>query len=418
MFKIIFVIVTICLVFSACTQKKNSVGFEPGNEPKFIEFDYNYFDDGLSYEDSVGNYYNNNKLIVGNYYSSNYLNEAYILLKNISLPDTISALESEVKIKLQKTGNYNFADISTATLKFGRLLQNWKENEATWFNATDTTYWSGVSGFSESDYELMEINNIAVVDDSIYLEIPNELLLDWVENDSTNFGMTIFSEQDDSFLELLSAEAESVFLTFSYSIAEVDTVIEYNESFTSDTFIVSTDEDFQKFNGELKLSNIQPIKMFMQFNISDSAFINQENSGIQNSDDYRRMTINHAELILSPVDDSDYPLGGSINVTPYLVLKDSLDLEDSSTPLLNQEDYEYFYDGTSSDSLSTDQLKINLKYIIQFITSGERDNNGIMIKSINENRDFLNINFADVNYSDIEKRPKLKILYTPPYLDE
>jgi hypothetical protein len=418
LYKIVVIIFIMMIILTACTQKKNSVGFNPGMEPKIIELDFNYFGNFLSYEDSIGNYYNSSKLVIGNLFSSNFQNKAYTLLRTVTLPDTIVSLESPVLIKLQKDNSYNFDDISTETLKYGKLLNTWKENEATWYNATDTLSWSDGAGFSESDYELGEFSSVEVENDSIFLEIPGEMLIDWVENDSTNYGITIFSDQEDAFLEVLSAEAESVFLTFSYTAADIDTVVEFSASFTSDTFIYATDEEYQHFNNELKISNIQPIKMFMQFDISDSVFINYEDSGIENSDDYHRMTINKAELILTTSDLNDYPLDGSINITPYLVLADTLDLENTSVPLLLSDQYESMYDGTSSDSLNTDNFAIDIKYIVQYITAGEKENKGIMIESIHENKDFLHVSFADMCFEDIEKRPKLRIIYTPPYLDE
>ncbi|MFC1887494.1 hypothetical protein ACFLYK_01650 [Candidatus Cloacimonadota bacterium] len=418
LYKLVFIILITMIVLTACTQKKNSVGFIPGMEPKIMELDFSYFGNFLSYEDSIGNYYNNSKLVIGNYFSSNFQNKAYTLLRTVTLPDTIISLEGPVIIQLEKGDSYNFADISVETIKLGKLQNTWKENEATWYNATDTLTWSGGSGFSESDYELMEFSSVEVDGDSIFLEIPGDMLIDWVENDSTNFGITIFTDQDDAFLEMLSAESESVFLDFNYTTADIDSVVNFNAKFTSDTFIYETDEEYQRFNNELKISNIQPIKMYLDFNISDSVFINYEGSGIENSDDYRRMTINKAELILSTSDVSNFPLDGSIALVPYLVLADSLDLDDTSVPLLQSEDYESFYDGTATDSLDAQDLVINMKYIVQYITAGERENHGIMIESIYENRDFLNAVFADLCYENVDRRPRLRIIYTPPYLDE
>ncbi len=418
LYKLIFIIILLMILLTACTQKKNSVGFEPGIEPKIIELDYNYFENSISYEDSSGNYYNNSKLLIGNYFSSNFQNKAFTLLRTVTFPDTIAELTSPVTIQLEKTDSYNFDDISTETIKFGKLFQTFKENEATWYIASDTIAWSGTEGFSEADYEPHDFSSVEVVNDSIFLEIPGDMLIDWVENDSTNFGIVIYTEQEDAFLELLSAESESVYLNFSYTPSEADTALDFSAKFTSDTFISQTDQEYQIFTNELKISNIQPIKMFLEFDISDSVFINYPNSGINNSDDYRRMTINKAELILSTADVNNYPLDKNVSITPYLVLADSLNLEDTSAPLLQDDQYESLYDGASSDSLDTESFSINMKYIIQYITAGEKENNGIMIKSIYENRDFLNIVFADMCYPEEEKRPKLRIIYTPPYLDE
>jgi len=408
--KLIMVMIIILVMITACTSKKNPVGFESELQPVEIEIDFTHFSDFISFEDSVGIYYNNSKLIVGNYASS----KAVTLLRTINLPDSIISLDSEVIIKLEKTDSHNFDDISTDNLKFGILNSIWYENEASWFNSSDTTSWSSDIGFSEEDYELMEFYSIETEEDSIYLELPGDLLIDWIENDSLNYGIAILTDQDDTILEMISAEAESAFLKFSYTSATNDSTVEYSSKFTSDTFIYETDQEYERFAGELKISNIQPVKTFLKFDISDSVFINYENSGIENSDDYNRMVINKAELILPISYENNYPLLGTVAVVPHLVIADTIDYEDLTRPLLVDEDLEYFNDGTSSDSLAADDLEIDLKYIVQFITAGERENKGIVIESISEHKDFMNTSFTDTTSVDL----KLKILYTPPFIEE
>jgi hypothetical protein len=407
------------VIILSCTQKKNPVGFQGGVEPKEILIEFDKFGTSCSFEDSIKAYVGNSKLIIGKY-SSNIRedNEAKILIRMINLPDSIFSFESVIELRLVIDNNYNFDNIDNETLKFGEMNQLWKENEATWFIPTDTTTWVQSDGFSEDDYELIEVENIEATEDTIYIELPETLINQWIESDSINFGLVIYSEEDNSFLEIYSSAPNSPILEFDYIRTEGDSVSSFSKGLTSDTFIYYTDYEYQQYNEKLIISNIQPVKMFMEFDISDSVFINADSSDIENNEDYRRMTINKAELFLSPTDENNYPFEGSIYLAPYIVTSDSVYFGDLSEPLINKDSYESLYDNTSGDSLTADEIVINITKIVQNITSGEYENNGILIKSIFENKDFIHVSYAAKDYVDISKRPKLKIIYTPPYLDE
>ncbi|RLC50344.1 MAG: hypothetical protein DRI23_07250, partial [Candidatus Cloacimonadota bacterium] len=100
----------------------------------------------------------------------------------------------------------------------------------------------------------------------------------------------------------------------------------------------------------------------------------------------------------------------SINIDPFIMISDDLNLDDPSVPMVNSEDYEDLYITSSNDSLNSDAFKINITRIMQSIVSGEYENYGVMLKSIYENKDFKHTEF------DLE--PKITILFTPPLLEE
>ncbi|MBN2460835.1 MAG: hypothetical protein JXB60_04450, partial [Candidatus Cloacimonetes bacterium] len=255
---------------------------------------------------------------------------------------------------------------------------------------------------------------------------PNEILFDWVQEDSTDFGLILYTEQEDAFLEIYSSEYtyddESVFnpnVNFDYYYTAGDSILDtYDQELNEDTFIYSHDFNYQNFTGQLFVSNIRPVRMLVKIGLEDSIFINMDNSGIEDNDDYRRMTINRAEIILVSNDSEPYPLDGSFSLRSYLVTADSLDFNDISVPLVPDGGYEFLYDDTVTDTLGTEAFSVDVTNIIQYITSGERENKGIMIRSIYENKDFKHMAFATSEDSDELIRPVLKIIYTPPYLDD
>ena len=294
-------------------------------------------------------------------------------------------------------------------LQFGKIDENWMENKATWTAATDSTDWNSPGDF----FSEITPPNWTIIDDSIEVTLPTDLLQNWLESDSTNFGLVIYSSADNSFLEINSSETENApRLIFDYKKTADDSIQTYSAAPVSDTFIYSTDNNFTKFENQLIVANIQPTKMFIKFNLSDTIFINMENSGIGNSDDFRRMTINRAELVFHKLDENYYLAGDELTLRPYPVLT-----ANPSIPFTYGDDYEYLT-GSSADSLNNDEISVDVTEIVQKITSGDYENNGLLLKSTFENKDFSHIEFAPKDYNDEAWRPYLKIIYTPPYLDE
>lgn len=413
--KILIVIITILTIF-ACTEKKNPVGFQSGPQPVEITFDSLNFQNTISFEDSTRAYISNSKVILGNFESQGNIKQTRTLIRFINLPDTIAVLDSPVEIKLHIEENNEFTDYSS--IQFGSLQQYWKESYATWFEATDSTSWISETGFSENDYIPFEVDSLKSTEDSLMIYLPENMLIDWAENDSLNYGFVMFTDSP-GFIEFVSAESDSLSISFTYkSNADNEDFTEYKNNATSDTFIYENDLIYEQFENELILSNIYPVRMYTKFSLDDSLFINYPNSKIYNHTDFNRMTINKAELILEYSDENNYPLIEYSTVTPYLVTGDTLNFGNTETPLIGEDDYLYLYDGISSDSVNADYFSIEITNIIQSLTSEEYDNKGILLKSVYENKDFFNVKFIPGNYPDISLRPKLRVIYTPPHLDE
>ena len=400
--KLSFWVLGVFLILSGCTKKKNTVGIPNGNiQPIETILGSDFIEDNYSFEDSCKNYSDNTTLLVGSYRNT----QAYSLLRFDNFPDA-SSFESDIKLNLYLKNKMNEENIA---LQFGKIEENWAENKATWTIATDSTDWNSSGDF----FSEITQPDWTIIDDSIEVILPINLLQGWLESDSTNFGLVVYSLTDSSFLEINSSETENApRLIFDYKKTADDTIQTYSAAPVSDTFIYSTDNDFTKFENQLIVANIQPTKMFIKFNISDSIFINMENSGIENSDDFRRMTINRAELVFHKSDENYYLADNELTLRPYPVLT-----VNPSIPFTYGEDYEYLT-GSSADSLNSGEISVDVTAIVQKITSGDYENNGFLLKSTFENKDFSHIEFASKDYNDEDWRPYLKIIYTPPYLDE
>jgi len=412
---IIFILIFI-LIIMGCTQKKNTVGVpDVDNEPiEMIISDTICFGNFYSFEDSCRNYIGNSKLVVGTYEN----NEAKSLIRFTSLPDTVYQFDSEnITLTLWLENSLNFE-----SLEFGKLKQEWVESYVTWKVATDSTDWE--EEFFESldftfDVEQTDSLNIEIPIEKFYSEVSRSYFV--IDSLIYKYGLFLYSGSSDDenrFIEIKSRESGTQpLLSFDYTPAENDTSRTFSNTATYDTSMFlkkdGTNEDFVTFEDELIISNIQPIKMYLNFDISDSVFI-ADSSGIETNYDYTMMTINKAEIILSVKDSTEftYPLETSFTLFPYLVTS-----EDPQVPFAYGEDYEYIYGSINSSGSSADtEFVIDITKIVQGITSGENENNGILIKSTKENKDFSFIDFG--TKFDEGKEPKLRIIYTPPIFEE
>ncbi|MBM4399469.1 MAG: hypothetical protein FJ041_03960 [Candidatus Cloacimonetes bacterium] len=66
---------------------------------------------------------------------------------------------------------------------------------------------------------------------------------------------------------------------------------------------------------------------------------------------------------------------------------------------------------------SEDFIKLDITAIMQGYTSGDLNNNGIVVKCISEALNFGKIEFwTDADDTPDDKKPYIKIIYTPPFL--
>ena len=414
--RIVGFIMIISLIVVGCTQKDNVVGTNGPGGPSPINttIDQTNFTQKYSYEDSCA-FSNSNTMVLGNYNTET----SYGLLRFTSLPDSFYDI-TRVSISLEISKRNEFDVVDNTTLKLATINNVEFYENATWWVSSDSTQWSG-EHFSDADYTdlpLIEFD-IECEEDSIYIELDTDILAEWIDGE-LNTGLVIYSETD-GFMEIYASEYstdENPTLTFEYKITEADT------SYTTETIqtcydcmIFETDNIYDKWEDELKISNIQPINIYTKFNILESAFVDvlPFDYEIANNDTalfLQRITINKAELILNNNGTNSYPISGSTYLNPYFVISDTLNFDPANLdiPLLSFEDVDDLYISSSTDTLQTDQIIIDVTKIIQYYISGEYENKGIVLRSLNVNDDFIHTEF------DIE--PEIRITFTPPYIEE
>ncbi len=414
--KIVVFIMIISMIMVSCTQKDNVVGTNgPGGPtPISTTIDYTNFTEIYSYEDSCA-FSNSNTMILGNYNTET----SYSLLRFTTLPDSFYEISS-VNISLEIDDRNEFDIIDNTTLKLAKINNvEWYEN-ATWWVSSDSTGWSG-EHFSDADYTDLSLEEYEVecVEDSIYITLDITILEDWI-NEDVNSGLVIYSDTE-GFMEIYASEYsidENPTLTFEYKLIEADT------SFTTETIetcydcmIFETDNVYEKWEDELKISNIQPINIYTKFDVLESIFIDELPIDYEITDDdtalfLQRITINKAELILNNDGTNFYPASGSTYLSPYFVVSDTINFDPANLdiPLLSFEDVDDLYISSSTDTLQTDQIVIDITKVIQFYISGEYVNKGIVLRSLNVNDDFI--------HTEFDEFPEIRITFTPPYIEE
>ncbi len=125
------------------------------------------------------------------------------------------------------------------------------------------------------------------------------------------------------------------------------------------------------------------------------------------------MTINHAELIFYVKENPYYDTSTQYSIRADR-LNDSLDI---NTAIAISDD-QVASGITTQSYIRGDSLTVNITPLIQAYTSGDKENYGIVIRSMQELKNYGKIelwHFND-NSTPPEKQPKLRITYTPPFL--
>ena len=127
----------------------------------------------------------------------------------------------------------------------------------------------------------------------------------------------------------------------------------------------------------------------------------------------KRTTINHAELILYVKENPYYGTSTQYRLRADRV-NDSLDINTAVAVLDEQ-----VASGIITQSyIRGDSLVVNVTPLIQAYTSGDKINYGIVIRSMQELINYGKIELWHFNDSSTpaEKKPKLRVTYTPPFL--
>lgn len=422
-------ILLVVLIFS-CTQKNNPVGYEPVDQPRYLELRDDIISNLYSYEDSVKYYQNASEISLGN--QKKY--ESRILMRFLTLPDSLAEIENDEII--MKLCVHKQKGIFTSNIAIGKLNQYWNQNYITWKAAADTIDWEEPY-FELTEYEISDFGDEFSAGDTIEVTLPLNLFY-YEENDklyadslASDYGLILMQTtcdyESETILEFYSNEAAEDYqpeLRFSY---KADTSDEEYTDWTSatvyDGMLYESNEDdletYDVYADSLIFRNISPTKMFIGLDIGLEDFIMAgDTTGIDDYDELNRITVNKANLVLH-AKDNKYLSSSYLYMIPYL-MTDSVFIE---TPLTDNipvydEQYEYVSStSATSDTLTSNEYRLDITEIIQayLIEGDDISGYGLIIFSSRENRDFSRVRFFN-HKEDEANKPYIELYYTPPLL--
>ncbi|MBC8525965.1 MAG: DNRLRE domain-containing protein [Candidatus Cloacimonetes bacterium] len=377
---ILLTVFTLFILILSCTKKNNFIGFDENIDSYVIDTtitnSINYI---KSYKDSILNYHNNSDLIVGKFNDI----EVRTLLKFKNLPDTSwidSVTINSCEIILKKHYLFN----SDFNIKVYELNNNWEENTVIW----DSINFEGMT----------ELVDFLTNEDTISFSIDTILVKNWIESDTTNYGIIFEAENlDSNFVEFYSSYTDDypslriVFTgistskmdTITYKVSE-DTFIGFDS-----TFFYSNILDYEQ------IGNLSPTRTIISVNLDSLA-----NAISPTLVELEKISINLAELIFdSTMIANSLVLNSYLGVRPYYI-SDTINIE-----------YEFINGTVTSEFYQHKEFKINITGIVQGQIRKYLDNNQILLKSTTENKDFSYIRFVE------NKTPHLHIIYTKPIID-
>ncbi len=393
------ILIMFLLLVSACTDKNNPTGDNwSGISP--ISFTDSLFTDGYSFPVDGNVKGTEAVMLCGNYNGR----DAISVMRFTGMPTSFDTVQ-DAELKLVVLRRSPFAR-GTITVNAFKLNQNWS------VDSTAVILDQNISTTALNLGSVMVPDTVVAAGDTITFTIPASQIQAWQAEDITGLNIVVRTE-DAGFVEFRTMESGyGPLLTFKYRQEGDSSDRTYNQRAIMDSFRVLAPE-FILADAQWQLQSISPSRLFLKFAINETSFV--DNNGVVLTPlQYKRCTINKAELVLY-IKTNPYYQGINYSILPYNVIKDSLV---TPTALVNNDMELITFTTTATGMATGDSIVVNITPIMQAITSGDRENKGVVLKSLHEM-----INFGELEFWHFLDpmlpagfEPKLRITYTPPYL--
>ncbi len=283
--------------------------------------------------------------------------------------------------------------------------------------AADSTGFIQTANLIEiSDINLPIPDSISTMGTEIKIPIPISAIDSATDNWQTpadSLGLTLAIRTMSGFwMEAMSLETgRGPQLRFLYRLDDAQNTDDstYEQRPTRDSYRVDSDEA-PLLTDRWIVNNITPSRVYMNFAIDNSWFKDMQGN-VMDSLHRRRTTINQARLVLY-VKNNPYYTGNFTYKLRADRLNDSLDV---SLPVEITDDR--LATGIKTEQLVRgDSLVVDITPIIQAYSSGDKVPHGIVIRSLQELLNYGRIEFWHFEDAPADKRPKLRLTYTPPFL--
>ena len=263
-----------------------------------------------------------------------------------------------------------------------------------------------------SDINLPIPDSISTMGTEIRIPIPIDAIESW-QTPADSLGLTLAIRTMNGFwMEAMSLETgRGPQLRFLYRLDDTENTDDsnYEQRPTRDSYRVDEDAAPLLTNRWI-VNNITPSRIYMNFAI-DNAWFKDMQGNVMDSLSRRRTTINQARLVLY-VKNNPYYTGGNTYKLRADRLNDSLDV----TLPVEIADSRLASGIETAQLVSGDSLVVDITPIIQAYSSGDKVPYGIVIRSLQELINYGRIEFWHFEDAPPDKRPKLRLTYTPPFL--
>jgi len=398
---LLLTVILIIITGTSCTKKKNLTGNNwSGIAPITVTSD-SLYTNAFSYTAEESEYKVNGTettLICGS--DEGIAAAAFIQFTDI--PDSITIAGQPV-LKLVATRRSPLSR-NPLILTFFKINKEWSADSTSLVTDSD------LMGLSFDAFTVQD--TISTSGDTLQINIPANIITTLKKKSAVGFNLAIKTVHPDTWLEFKALEsANGALLTFNYQSAKHKETTEYSKRTSKDSHRI-TGIQTAVTNGVWKIKNLLPQRLYIKFAVPDNLFKDKDNNVLSNTD-RRRMTINKAELVLYAKDNHYYDKT-LLYLFPFNVTADTL-----STPrvIVKDELQVITHSYSSVKKTSEDFIKLDITAIMQGYTSGDLNNNGIVVKCISEALNFGKIEFwTDADDTPDDKKPYIKIIYTPPFL--
>jgi len=415
--KIVFLIV-ICLIGYSCRQKISQVGYE---ETHFINRETTIdIDTVFTLVDSTYIHPRNTKLIVGNI--NNYESRALLRFETL-LSDTTLVITEDPKVTLY-VRHHRVND--SIILYYAPIInKRFEENTNTlqdypnWEKAAETEKWSTPGGdYTEADSILVTKKQLDTK--QITFTINREIVDRWIKRPNENLGLIIYSDNiSNNYIEFnsrfygISMFTPKIFIKYTKpdslegiitnKIALPDS-IEINNG-TRNAFIYNSISENQWSAEDLYLSNIPPRSLYAKFDITQAAFKDTLITNISHLNIIQANLIFTVDKGSSVIADADTAYGFTIGIPDTALVITDNKYNYSKIPPQTR-----FGVSTKYKISQDEEISINVRYQLELMLLGLRENNGIVLLNNKVNTDFQF--FRLYGLADGDKKPRLQIKYS------
>ncbi len=397
--------ILVTLVVAGCISKENPTGNNWSETHPLTFTDSDCFVAGYSFpgRDSISGSESN--LLSADYEGS----EAVSFMRFTGLP---GAGEFEIPDSYQDSTyleltlvNRSPADRNPVELFVYKLDQSW---------AADSTDVISDANLTQITFDPFTVPDSVSIDGTvIQIPLPLAEIENW-HSESDTLGLSLALRTGmDSYVEILAAETgRGPKLRFKYRNSDDepdDEDSEYAQRATRDSYRLLADQAPLQ-SDVWEIANISPSRIYLNFLLDYSKFTDMEGATLD-SISLKRATVNHAELIFF-IRENPYYTG----TRQYSLRGDRVD-DSVSVAIPAEISDEQISSGLISQALiQGDSIAVNITPIIQAYSSGDKENWGVVIRSMQEMLNFGKLELWHFTDAPEDKKPRLKVTYTPPFL--